>query len=525
MKELILLIGLISWMTSCDKDKNKSDPSENQIHFSIDLSDRKQCLQAFGASDAWSCQFVGKEWPAEKRERIAELLFSTATYKNGNPKGIGLSGWRFNIGGGSAEQGNSSEIEDEWRRVECFLDFDGIYNWEKQQGERWFLKAANDFGVQSITAFVNSPPVFFTKNGKAWSDGGSTANLNSDKFDDFSNFVSEVLYELKTHDNIDFRYISPVNEPQWDWNEKRQEGSPYSNTEIANLTRELSKALINKGLSVKIEIPDAGQLKYLYTEQDKPGCGKQAYEFFQKKSKNYIGDLPNVALKVTGHSYFSTYPISSTLLEERRNLADALFEINPDLQFWQTEYCLLEDNEEIKGAGRDLGMDPALYMARLIHFDLTVSNSCSWYWWLAVSPYDYKDGLLYIDKNKNDGNIYESKLLWALGNFSRFITPGMYRYNVIRSDNQTDDIAAKSLMVSAYGTEDMTKAVFVLVNYSKYTSYSVELNTSDNRIPKSVKVYKTSAREDENLKLSIPAHINDTLIIAPRSIITVVLEF
>jgi hypothetical protein len=116
-------------------------------------------------------------------------------------------------------------------------------------------------------------------------------------------------------------------------------------------------------------------------------------------------------------------------------------------------------------------------------------------------------------------------MLWALGNFSRFITPGMYRYNVIRSDNQTDGIAAKSLMISAYGTEDKTKAVFVLVNYSKYTSHSVELKTSDNRIPKSVGVYTTSASEDENLKLSIPAHINDTLTIAPRSIITAVLEF
>ena len=66
--------------------------------------------------------------------------------------------------------------------------------------------------------------------------------------------------------------------------------------------------------------------------------------------------------------------------------------------------------------------------------------------------------------NKDDGNIYQLKLLWTLGNYSRFIRPGMFRYNVIRSDNKTDELAAKSLMVFGYGTEDQSKAVFVLVN-------------------------------------------------------------
>jgi hypothetical protein len=48
-----------------------------------------------------------------------------------------------------------------------------------------------------------------------------------------------------------------------------------------------------------------------------------------------------------------------------------------------------------------------------MHYDLTVANSSTWYWWLAVSPYDYKDGLVYIDKNKTNGNLTDSKLLWA----------------------------------------------------------------------------------------------------------------
>jgi hypothetical protein len=93
-----------------------------------------------------------------------------------------------------------------------------------------------------------------------------------------------------------------------------------------------------------------------------------------------------------------------------------------------SEYCILGDNEgEIKGEGKDLGIDPALYMAKVIHNDLVNANASAWHWWIAISPYNYKDGLVYIDKNKTDGDFKSSKMLWALGNYSRFIRPGAVR--------------------------------------------------------------------------------------------------
>src|SRR6185369_10937752 len=76
-------------------------------------------------------------------------------------------------------------------------------------------------------------------------------------------------------------------------------------------------------------------------------------------------------------------------------------------RYWQTEYCILGNNAgEIDGGGRDKGMDAALYLARVIHMDLVYGQAAAWQWWLAVSPYDYKDGLIYIDKEKKDGNFY-----------------------------------------------------------------------------------------------------------------------
>jgi len=66
-----------------------------------------QNIDGFGASDAWRCQFVGKNWPLEKRKAIADLLFSSEVDKYGNPRGIGLSILRFHISAGITEQGDS----------------------------------------------------------------------------------------------------------------------------------------------------------------------------------------------------------------------------------------------------------------------------------------------------------------------------------------------------------------------------------------------------------------------------------
>ena len=110
-------------------------------------------------------------------------------------------------------------------------------------------------------------------------------------------------------------------------------------------------------------------------------------------------------------------------------------------------------------------MDPALYAARLIHSDLTFTNAKAWQWWIAVSPYDYKDGLIHIDYNTEDGEIYESKLLWAMGNYARFVRPGMQRVEITRDDNQSTLNTLTGVMVSSYMDPTNLKVVTVAINY------------------------------------------------------------
>jgi len=201
----VIFTILIQILISCDGDDNgNGDTGLEYITLSLNLEQAQQKMRAFGASDAWSAQFVGRDWPGEQKEEIAELLFSRDNDESGNPKGIGLSGWRFNIGGGSAELGSASRIWDEWRRAECFLNADGSYSWSKQAGQRWFAAKAREYGLEEMTAFVNSPPVHYTKNGLAWSDGGSSANLKDEHYQDFAVFLATVIKELKERDGLEF---------------------------------------------------------------------------------------------------------------------------------------------------------------------------------------------------------------------------------------------------------------------------------------------------------------------------------
>ena len=426
------------------------------LTLTVDGNTTFQTIHNFSASDAWSCQFVGN-WPDAKKNAMADWLFSVDTTANGDPKGIGLSMWRFNLGAGSSEQGSASGIRDEWRRAESFLETDGSYNWDKQAGQQWFLTAAKARGVNDFLAFYNSPPVAFTKNQKAFAAVKGQCNIDSTHYQALADYTVKALEGIKKKTGIHFNYISPVNEPQWDWSDGGQEGCPYTNQQISGLVNTLSQSLQQHRLSTKILITEAGHIKYLLKDDDKPGKGNQLADLMQPASANYVGNLPSLAPVIAAHSYFSTSPYAASVAL-RKQLSQRVASVK-GLSFWQSEYCILGDNEgEISGNKRDTGMKSALYLARTIHTDLAVANATAWQWWVAISPYNYKDGLIYIDKNKTDGNFYDSKMLWALGNYSRFIRPGMQRVEVSLPG------ADSTCFVSAWKDARNKRTVVVIVN-------------------------------------------------------------
>ncbi|OQP59560.1 hypothetical protein A3860_37135 [Niastella vici] len=489
----------------------------------VNLNEVKQTIHSFGASDCWTAKYIGKWADVTKKNQIADLLFSTDTLQDGSPKGIGLSLWRFNIGGGSYEQGTASNIADEWRREECFLNADGItYDWSKQAGQQWFLQAAKARGVKYTLGFSITPPVYMTTNGKAYNGTGGTAmNIQNGQLDAYADFMAQVTSHFQ------FDYLSPVNEPQWTWGQATgasQEGTQATNAEVSALVRSLSPKLSG----AKVVVGEAGQLDFLYG-RNTDGRGDLINQFFASGSANYIGNLPAVEKAISAHSYFTTCP-DDNMINIRKQVAAKINQVDANLQTWQTEFGILGDIcGKYNGSPRNTSIDYGLYVAKVLHHDLTIANVTSWQWWLAMSPYNYSDALVYINDPsgqinvpncKQDGIVLDSKQLWSFGNYARFIRPGMKRITA-NVQGVTDPVmAAGSLMISAYKDETSKKLVVVLIN-PESTDKQLQLsgeNSPLNLSGNTVAVYTTDFAY--NMKKTVNAVNN--ISVPSRSVVTLV---
>jgi O-glycosyl hydrolase len=496
-----------------------------RVTFTIDLKQKAQTIDNIGASGAWFSENIGKNWAAEKKERMAELLFSKGFNKNGQPLGIGLSAWRFNIGGGTTEQGDSSGIRTAVKRVECFLSPDGTYDWRKQQGYMWFVKKAASYGVEDLIAFSNTPPVQFTKNGLGFkTEKNFETNLREDRYVDYAAFLATVAAHFDK-EGIHFKYISPVNEPQWDWSNKfgqmNQEGSPWHNKDIYRITVKLDSVLSARKLNSKILIPEAGILNALYASNNH--ASQQIQTFFANNSPYYVGNLKNIWPVVAGHSYF-TDTNDSTIVLTRKRVKDTAAKYH--VPFWQSEYSMLGNGYKEGATGRTSAMDCALFLAKIIYNDFVVGNATAWQLWNSWEPgnaeFDTRYFVLALKNiaSNTEGDFAITKNLWALGHYSRFVRPGMQRIVITRSDNLDDIKAAKDVMVSAFASKK--QLVIVAINYTKENK-EIALDMPSVRKIKTMKQFVTTANAGDDMK-QYPVADTKTMLLPSRSITTVVMD-
>ena len=495
-------------------------PSE-EVRAVVSLNEHFQTIHSFGASDCWTAKHIGTWADEVRKNQIADLLFSLDTTASGQPKGIGLSQWRVNIGAGSYEQGEASNIGDAWRREECFQDAQGQYDWSKQAGSQWFLNAARQRGVRYTLGFTNSPPVHMTVNGKAFSPGGDSLNLRADQLTRFADFLTEVA------NHFDFDYLSPINEPQWEWKAGKngkagQEGTPARSRDILAVAKALSDQLVAKGGKTKVVTGETAQIDYLY-DRAESGRGNQLTELFSGTPS--LGKLPRVEPILAYHSYFSTCDDTRLVSTRQSTLRAAQATGSPTL--WQSEFGVLGNIcNTYKGSPRSTGIDYGLYVAKVIHNDLAVANAASWQWWVAINPYNYSDGLVYINgpdgtyKNHDNarlaGQVVESKQLWAFGNFARFVRPGMKRIQLTLEGNPDPVAQAGSYMVSAYKDEVTKKLVLVAVNM---TNQTVTLPLGGVSVKNNRFTTYTTDQEKNLAKATVAA---ETIVLTPASVTTLV---
>ena len=480
------------------------------IPIRIDAAQTYQTIDHFGASDCWSFQKIGA-WDTANKERVADLLFSPT-------KGIGLSGWRFNIGGGI----NTATIQHPWRTVETFEVAEGEYNWNRQAEERWFLGAAKERGVKEFIAFVNSPPARMTRNGYTnCTDGLGSTNLKPGYESQFARYLVDILKFFRDQQGIEFDHISPVNEPQWEWNHSNQEGNRASNADIIAIVKALHEELQKQGVRTEISICESGAINAWH--QLHSGMTSK----YGERYGNYLAELignPEISDKIGkhfgGHSYWSDR-LTGQLVEHRSAARQHFAEyFDSGWNYWATEYCILDGPEGEGGHGRDLRMKTALDVARVIHHDLVYLNASAWNWWTAVSPEDYKDGLIYTNYKDNPASqsIIESRTLWAYGNCTRYIRPGATRIHLSGANNKL------ALMGSAYISKGKDQIIIVFVNVAE-RDINIDLRLSGLAPEKAINTFTpfvTSDKAGDALKEYPGFDIDKTYAVPGRAVVTLI---
>lgn len=488
-------------------------------HDVIDLALTYQTLDHFGASDAWTMQRIGA-WSNANRKKMATLLFSPTD-------GIGLTCWRFNLGGGVV---NDRRVINPARSVETFETAEGEYDWTRQANERNVLADAKAMGVPIFVAFVNSPPRRMTVNGLTnsyesraatraatqpgapLSASNATTNLKPEYEGQFAKYLVDILEHFRTNPDesqrITFNWISPVNEPTVDW-DGGQEGCRYSNDDIKRVAKALHAELTDRNSPTKMLLVEAPTYSAMVRAITKHHA--QYGDFVD----TLLGDpqiVPLLSGVLAHHSYGADDPLKNLLQDREAFAAKMAAHKDTGVVPWMSEYCVLKP-------GRDLGMGYALTVARVMWADFAVAGNSAWDWWLAVSDGRYEDGLLYTNWRRpgDDESIIIPKMFWAFGNYSRFVRPGMVRVNLAGDKHELAGLEGSAWLDKITG-----RVAVVYVNTST-DAQTVQLSLKSGTVNTWTAYITSDAPGDDLRKRDSVGGISD-IQLPPRSVVTLVGE-
>lgn len=366
-----------------------------------------QTMEGFGVSGAWWAQVVGgwEETDAQSGlpvyERIAQLLFD-------KEKGIGVTCYRHNLGGGS-QNSKSSVFSQTCRMAQCHLTADGTYDWSRDENAVRMLMSCVKNGCEEVVLFCNSPPENYTINGKSCLDKPGRVNIKRKNFAAFADYGVAVTKHFLSL-GVPVKYFSPVNEPVWVWTEQSgQEGCHYRPWQVWELMRVFADKFRQADLRVLLSGAENGDIRW----------------FNKTYSRIMLGDKKIKAASdgVDVHSYFLPLPVRIGPLTKHINDRIAFVKRYRkwlDRRYPQAKVRVSEWTHML--GGRDYGMDSALVQAETMLDDITLLHACAWQNWIAVSNVDYCDGLLYIDLDKPGFEF--TKRYFAFGNFSKYIPVG-----------------------------------------------------------------------------------------------------
>ena len=453
----------------------------------VDLSDRHQTMEGFGASSAWWSQEIGG-WTdigqsgKEVREEIMDLLYSE--------EGLGMNIYRYNLGAGTGTGEKPGVFNDSWRSAQSFIDDNGNIDYSLDANAVWCMNRAVALGADKVFFFSNSAPDTMTITGMPHSEEQrkKVTNLAPENYQAFADYALDAVEHFRAQ-GIPVIAISPINEPQWAW-QGGQEGCHYEPDEMVALYKVFYQEMLSRGMTddVELDMFESGQFG-----------GSKFKKWFKALAEDET--LGPVLHTLSGHSYNSSFT-------DKEKTAKSLKKNYPDLKIRCTEWTEMT-------SGRDLGMDSAVIMADMICNDLKILDAISWTYWLAVSQYDWRDGLLYFFPAAPTPQTYTlTKRYYGYGNFTRFVKEG-----AVRVGTQMD----RDKELNSIAFEQDGKLTMILVNSSAENERQVSFNIA-NANYQTMTTWLTDKAHDLEQTAQSAYGAQSSVTLPPQSIMTVVLE-
>ena len=471
----------------------------------------KVCLEqeitGWGTSGCWWAQKLGE---CESAEEVTKLLFSE--------EGLGLNIYRYNIGGGSKDDPDERvwDSKNSSRTAESFLVWseekqDWVYDWTKDAAAQKILNMVLDYGcVDTVVMFANSPHYSMCASGNA--SGGlqpAQSNLKKECYQDFVDYFLDITQHFIDM-GVPVKYISPINEPQWDWGGEwvGQEGCHYEIDEAVEVIRLFALAIKERGMDVKISALESGQV------------GDHAVECLEKLYADK--DIRDVLGTYAYHSYWTD---GNVLL--KKSFGEYIQKKYPDVELEMSEWCELPCGHEIDD------ITAGLIMARTIGEDVGQTGVNSWSTWVGVNEGGvYADSMIAVDGSYENYQI--SRRYYAMAHYTKFIPVGSRGVDV--SVSVADITAVKNEEWPTYWLNDKEYQNYIVENYLTVSAYKTpdkkyvvvivnegeDKEVSFNMLGYDAKVYTTDA--ERNLELTSETKGHKKITIGEKSITTVVFE-
>ena len=406
----------------------------------VDVDHQHQLFEGWGTSLCWWAHHVGG-WSEAARNKVVDAVVDPIA-------GLGYNIFRYNIGGG---ENPSHEHMNEHREMPGFQREDGTFTWDSDAQQRAvLLRIAEQTQDLVLEAFSNSPPYFMTNSGCASGSSNGRDNLKTDSYDDFADYLSEVVLHYRDEYGITFRTLEPLNEPFADWwkSNGSQEGCHFDPASQELLIQQVAQDLAEKGL----------------TDTVVSAADENSMDDALRNLGSFSAETLAAVGQVNVHSY------AGSKRKELRALANQLGK-----RLWQSESGPL---------GQDISddLEAALFMAGRVIADLRELEAEAWVDWQAGDP---SRSWASFTLDDNQQTFKPIKRFFMHAGFSRFIRPGAVVVDIDSSD-----------MVAAVSKQGDTLAIVVRNGSPSETrKYTLDL-TSLPSVGDEISVYRTSSTED-----------------------------